>query len=92
MNKYRVFQLKRSPNYISICVLWSRQYDKFWFVLKTLQNSFTADAENGQHLLKDKCTPFSVPFVSLFSVSVSVLPTVCSILCFSSCKLSAKSK
>jgi hypothetical protein len=50
--RYKMFQLKHSPNYSNICKLWW-QY-KFSFV-KNLQNTSTADAENIQ--LKDKHPP-----------------------------------
>jgi hypothetical protein len=69
---YRVFDLKRNPNYTDICKFWWHRYNKtnelffsFYLAGKKLQNSFTAHAENVHHLLKDKHLPSSVCFVRL---------------------------
>jgi hypothetical protein len=48
----------------------------FSFIRKNLQNSFTADAENFDHLLKDKHVNNLVLRATLQSVSGSVLATV----------------
>jgi hypothetical protein len=66
-----MFQLKCSFNYNIICKVWWNRYNKtnelfFSFYLLERTYSFTADAANVHHLLKDKLLPL-VCFCVLYS-------------------------
>jgi hypothetical protein len=69
MARFRVYTLKRSRNYNSICKLWWHQYNntnEFFFFFSVRKNSFVADTENAHHLLEDKQPPIGVLSYKVF--------------------------